>query len=69
MSCSLCQRQLESGTPTYRRVQGWERRSQGPSRRGGSDIVLREPTGEVACWACVERVRLGLAPTQETLGA
>lgn len=68
-TCSLCTRELDpNDRSTYRRVQGWERKAlSSSSRRGGSDLYLREPTGEFACSPCVERLRSGLAPSQGAL--
>jgi hypothetical protein len=52
----------------YRRVEGWERRPLASSRRGGSDVVCREHVVDVfACWLCVDRLRAGVSPQQETL--
>lgn len=52
---------------TYRRVVGWERKAFAESRRGGSDIVLRELRDEYACPRCVVRLQKGLPVAQETL--
>lgn len=50
----------------WRRVTGWEHRaSTMGSRRGGSDITMREPTGEFACDTCVRRMKAGINPRQE----
>jgi len=52
----------------YRRVVGWERKARyQSSRRGGSDIVLREVTAEVACSECITRLRAGVPAGQESL--
>ena len=51
----------------WRRVTGWERKGLGVSRRGGSDIVLRELRDEYACPVCVARLRAGLDARQESL--
>lgn len=51
----------------YRRVTGWERKSALESRKGGSDIVLREPIEEYACGACITRLQAGIAVGQESL--
>lgn len=52
----------------WRRVTGWERKSFNTgARRGGSDISMREPTGELACDACMMRVKQGLNPQQGSL--
>lgn len=52
----------------WRRVTGWEHRGPKQSgRRGGSDISMREPTGEFACTQCVSRLKAGLNPQQGSL--
>jgi len=52
----------------FQRVIGWERKSVLSSRRGGSDIVLREPVPDVfSCQFCIERIRAGVNVSQETL--
>ena len=67
-TCSLCGKPVDPASKqTYRRVQGWEKRSLSSSRRSGSDIVLREQVGEFACGVCIERAKSGLAPSQEAL--
>lgn len=55
--------------PEYRLVRGWEKRSKGSSRKGGSDIVLREPdpSNDWACGVCISRRRDGIAPSQGAL--
>lgn len=67
MNCSLCGHPLSPTDTPWRQVVAWEKKASGPSRRGGSDLVLREPTGEFAHGYCVGRVRDGLAPLQEAL--
>ncbi len=51
----------------FRRVVGWERKAVSASRKGGSDIVLRESIDDYACFACVERLKMGLNAAQESL--
>lgn len=51
----------------YRRVVGWERKAGVPTRRGGSDITLREPLEEFACRICIDRIKDGTSPAQEAL--
>lgn len=64
-----CGREVDPTDRTvWRRITGWEHRSpMTSSRRGGSDISMREPTGEYACHACVSRVKAGLNPQQGAL--
>jgi hypothetical protein len=51
---------------TWRRVIGWERKAAATSRKGGSDIALRESRDEYACDVCISRQKNGLAPSQES---
>jgi len=52
----------------WREVHGWERRSSPTgTRRGGSDISMRKPTGKVACDGCIQRLKAGLSPQQGSL--
>lgn len=64
--CVYC---LEWAEPSfaYQRIQGWERKASADSRRGGSDISLREHVDEFACFACVERKKAGVNIHQGTL--
>jgi hypothetical protein len=52
---------------TWHRIVGWERKAVSASRKGGSDIALREQREEFACDQCVHRLQQGLAPLQEAL--
>jgi hypothetical protein len=66
--CALCGKPIDpSGYGVYRRVTGWERKAAGQNRRGGSDIVLRQPLDELAHGFCVDRTRDGVNVNQETL--
>ena len=66
--CVYCSSKLDPNDPTtYRRCRGWERKGLPGSRRGGSDIVLREAGEEFACWSCIDRKKRGLAPSQGAL--
>jgi hypothetical protein len=49
---------------TWRRVTGWERKAAASSRRGGSDIALRQPLQEWACMHCVDRLQNGVNAAQ-----
>lgn len=67
-TCWRCGDSIDPHDPlTYTRVQGWERRAIGASRRGGSDIVLRERLPEYAHGSCVEKARMGVSPEQQEL--
>lgn len=65
--CFYCNEPIGADDQVWRRIIGWERKSEAPGRKGGSDIVLRERTGEMACHRCVFRLQHGLAPEQESL--
>lgn len=51
----------------FQRVQGWESKATGASRKSGSDIVCREQLQEFAHNHCVQRRKLGLSPQQESM--
>jgi hypothetical protein len=66
--CTYCKRPVDPrAQTTYRRVLGWERKALARSRRGGSDITLRESRDEFACPTCVDRLQQGLGIGQESL--
>lgn len=53
---------------TWRRVQGWERKAyMSPTRRGGSDISLREAVDVFACDDCIRKLKSGVSPGQDSL--
>lgn len=66
--CHYCGDDLDPDGPlTYRRVLGWERKARSASRRGGSDVLLREPGVEFACSFCLENLKAGRPARQEGL--
>lgn len=66
--CPFCGNEIDPADRlVWRRVTGWERKGIGQARRGGSDIVLREPTGEAAHPECIDREQSGIHYRQETL--
>jgi hypothetical protein len=68
VNCRECRAPLLPDDPnTYVRVTAWERKSASPSRRGGSDVVLRQRLEEFLCSTCVAQAKRGLAPLQESL--
>lgn len=68
VACYFCGEKVDPNSrDVWRRVTGWEHKVMNATRKGGSDISMREPTGELACSACMIRVRQGLSPQQETL--
>ncbi len=70
VNCFYCNRPLDPTDPSnLRQVTGWEKKSTSYSRRGGSDVRLRKPTGEYACSPCIERLRAGLDVSQQGLFA
>jgi hypothetical protein len=67
MICTYCRKTVDpTSKTTYTRVEGWERRAFAASRRGGSDIIMREQRDEYAHSHCVEKERHGIAHEQET---
>lgn len=65
--CTYCRDDFDDAV-AYRRVIGWERKAAADtSRRGGSDITLREHRDEFACPECITRLRSGLNVAQEAL--
>lgn len=68
VTCHFCGDDLDPDGPvTYRRVLGWERKGRAASRRGGSDVLLREPGVEFACQFCIDAIKNGRSPRQEGL--
>jgi ferredoxin len=64
--CSFCPETVEL-RDAYQRITGWERKAVVASRKGGSDIVLRESCDEFACSACIARLRSGVNVEQGAL--
>ena len=68
MNCVYCSEPVDpSHHTTWRRVTGWERKATAGSRRGGSDIVLREPRDEYACAGCIGLLQAGVILGQASL--
>lgn len=67
--CHFCRHEINTKLQTvWRQVTGWERKAVSSTRKGGSDIVLREPVGDrIACSSCIDQARKGVAPLQESL--
>jgi hypothetical protein len=67
--CTYC------GTPVdptsryvWTRIQGWEKKAYVSStRKGGSDISLREHLEQYACEDCIRKLKRGVSPGQATL--
>jgi hypothetical protein len=68
-ACVYCHTHVDPSDPSvYQRVTGWERKAFAFTRRGGSDIVLREPvTDTFACLYCIDKLKAGVNVSQETL--
>ena len=66
VTCKFCSEPTDSRL-AYRLISGWERKAVGPSRRGGSDVVLRKAHDEFACPVCIVRAKSGLNVNQEAL--
>lgn len=65
-ACTFCGGEVDERS-AFRRVSGWERKAVVASRKGGSDIVLRQSHDELACFACITRLRAGVNVAQESL--
>lgn len=67
--CIYCGKPVDPGSRyTWHRVRGWERKAHASAtRRGGSDIYLREAVEEFACDACIQKMKSGLSPAQDSL--
>lgn len=66
--CHFCGNELNPKLQTvWRQVTGWERKAMSSTRKGGSDIVLREPLDKVACMGCIDQAKRGVAPLQKSL--
>jgi hypothetical protein len=66
VECVFCG-ELVPESLAYLRVLGWERKAMVASRKGGSDIVLREALDEHACAGCIARLKAGINVAQESL--
>lgn len=66
MRCTFCGSEIDERSD-WHRVSGWERKAAVASRKGGSDIVLRESHDEFACSACITRLKSGFNVGQGTL--
>lgn len=72
VNCSVCRAPLHPDAPTtYRRYEAWGRKSATPSRRAGSDLVLREAVEPAVfcCSTCIAQIKRGVAPMQGQLEA
>jgi len=69
MNCVYCNEPVDpDARTTWHLIVGWERRAQkGSSRRGGSDVALRQRRDKLACDRCVRRLKRRIAPTQGEL--
>ena len=67
--CVHCNRVVDpNDINVFQRVVGWERKAFLPSRRGGSDIVLRENIVDLfSCQFCIDKLKAGVNVAQETL--
>lgn len=70
LRCHFCEHEIDPRIQTvWRQVTGWERKATSSStRKGGSDIVLRERGERVACASCIDSAKRGVGPFQESLG-
>jgi hypothetical protein len=66
--CTFCHQPVDPGSRyTYQRVTGWERKALNPSRKHGSDIMLRESVEEWAHAPCVGLAKQGLLGQESLL--
>ena len=65
--CIYCKKHTINTHTDYQRIVGWQRKVHTSSRRGGSDIVLRETREQWACRWCIEKLRRGNIGQQELL--
>jgi len=67
-NCYFCGKPVNPlARETWCRVDAWERKAQGQSRRGGSDIALRRQLEEFAHSACIRLEQRGVHVGQTAL--
>lgn len=64
--CFYCNQEFDS-KHAWQRCYGWQRKASGGSRRGGSDVALRQPymPEQFACAPCIDAMAHGRSPQQE----
>lgn len=69
MKCQFCPKEITdpTGRGFFERVTGWQTKGAAESRKGGSDIVLREGTGEFACGECILKMKQKVNAAQAAL--
>lgn len=69
VQCVYCNQQIDPESSfNYRRIIGWERKAVSTSsRRGGSDVALRERQNEFACGHCIAKLKRGVSSSQGAL--
>jgi hypothetical protein len=66
--CHYCRKLIFPDDDVRQAVWGWEARAETrTSRKGGSDIQLRQPFNRFAHTKCIALVRAGVSVDQETL--
>jgi hypothetical protein len=65
-TCLYCRKPVDPDK-AFRAVRGWQTKGVSATRRGGSDIILREPLEEFACRDCILRRKHGLSQGQGKL--
>jgi len=66
--CPFCGETVDPlDSNTWRRVQGWEHKAKGVTRKSGSDIALREPVEAYAHNGCIVLAKSGLSAHQAGL--
>lgn len=67
-TCHFCGQDVQVGSQhVWQRTVGWERKAPGDTRKGGSDIALREPRDDWAHDECVQLQKRGLGHLQESV--
>ena len=67
MTCPFCGEPVDPlASSTWRRIRAWEHKAPAASsRRGGSDVTLREPLNEFAHSSCIAAEKTGVGARQE----
>lgn len=69
LECAKCGRELTPPAERhYIEIVGWEKPGRGAHGNSGSSLVLRGPTGRLACVGCITAEQYGVTPSQMTLG-
>lgn len=67
LMCSVGDHAILEGDRFYAQVTAWEKPDRGLHGQSGSSLVLRQPTGRIACVRCITSLQNGVDPNQEQL--